>query len=185
MWHACRQHTCLLRVLPAHMHGETVTLSSVTNLLQPHKQCAPSSSTHSDVQLHQCATLDCTHISLLTVLLLLSAPLCTCCMTLSTSFRAACMEGYGGPDCATPCGGVGPAASYGPAGRAVGSECVACSVSKTGYSYNWMGQNDAFAPRSVAKLGAASPADCLAEFVQVRDTGLSAVSYFTECARGL
>jgi hypothetical protein len=57
-------------------------------------------------------------------------------------------------------------------------------VSKTGYSYNWMSQNDPFAPRSVAKLGAASPADCLAEFVQVTDTGLSD-NYFTERARGL
>lgn len=102
---------------------------------------------------------------------------CTQCPTGRTTLREggdsisdcqACKEGYGGPDCATPCGGVGAAASYGPAGRAVGSECVACSVAKAGYSFSWMGSNDLFAPRSVAKLGAAASRDCLAEFVQVR-----------------
>lgn len=101
---------------------------------------------------------------MLTSLVLLRAPHPT---------PAACKEGYGGPDCATPCGGVGAAASYGPPGRAVGAECVPCSVAKTGYSYDWNGANDLFAPRSVAKLGAAMSGDCLAEFVQVRKGSVS------------
>jgi len=78
-----------------------------------------------------------------------------------------CKPGFGGPGCANQCGGVGPAASYGPAGRAVGADCIPCSAAKTGYSFEWMKQNDLFAPRPVAKLGASSSADCLTEFVQV------------------
>ena len=102
---------------------------------------------------------------------------CSACPAGTTTLRdgadsvedcAACQPGFGGPGCAAQCGGVGDAASYGPGGRSVGAECVACSASKAGYSFDWMMGNDMFAPRAVAKLGADSPGDCLAEFVQVR-----------------
>lgn len=100
---------------------------------------------------------------------------CTACPIGTTTVRdgadsvddcTACAPGYRGPNCATPCGGA--VASYGPAGRSLGAECTACSVAKVGYSYNWNGGMDTFAPASVARLGAASGYDCLAEFVQVR-----------------
>jgi hypothetical protein len=77
----------------------------------------------------------------------------------------ACAPGYGGPNCATPCGGS--VATYGPAGRFLGAECTPCSAAKVGYSYNWNGGMDSFAPTPVARLGASSGYDCLAEFVQV------------------
>lgn len=99
---------------------------------------------------------------------------CSACPTGRTTVRdgatsvedcTACSAGYGGKDCATPCGG--PTASYGPVGRALGAECVACSVAQVGYSFGWQRAVDTFAPKPVAKLGAASGYDCLAEYVQV------------------
>lgn len=99
---------------------------------------------------------------------------CSACRTGRTTVRdgatsvedcTACAAGYGGKDCATPCGGA--TASYGPVGRPLGAECVACSVAQVGYSFGWQRAVDTFAPKPVAKLGAASGYDCLAEYVQV------------------
>jgi hypothetical protein len=57
----------------------------------------------------------------------------------------------------------------GPLGRAFGSECWKCMVADTGYSFSWGLENDIFAPRTVAPLGADAPQDCLAEFGQMLD----------------
>lgn len=81
-----------------------------------------------------------------------------------------CAGGFGGPDCATPCGGL-ENATYGPLGRAVGSECQPCSAQgKTvTFSFSWNLQNDIFTPGTVSRLGAITPVECLSEYSQVRD----------------
>jgi hypothetical protein len=82
-----------------------------------------------------------------------------------------CSGGFGGVNCATLCGGVGENATYGPPGRAMGAACVACSAQgKTvTYSFGWNMQNDMFSPRTVARLGAITPIECLSEYSQLRD----------------
>lgn len=82
---------------------------------------------------------------------------------------AVCKAGFGGEGCATPCGGVGAAASYGPVGRPIGSQCTPCAAAVTGYSFILdANTNDVFAPRPVAPIGAKASMECLAEYVQVR-----------------
>lgn len=63
------------------------------------------------------------------------------------------------------------AASYGPAGRAVGSSCISCGTDgKTyGFSFDWQSSNDVFAPRTIARSGATSPIDCVSEYAQIID----------------
>lgn len=82
-----------------------------------------------------------------------------------------CSGGFGGADCATSCGGLAENATYGPLGRAVGSECQPCSAQgKTvTFSFAWNMQNDIFTPRTVSRLGAITPVECLSEYSQVRD----------------
>lgn len=125
---------------------------------------------------------------------------CTACPTGSTTSAAGgdnvnscnlCLPGRGasgGDNCAGTCGGPNNA-TYGPLGRAFGSECWKCMVADTGYSFSWGLDNDIFAPRTVAPLGADAPQDCLAEFGQMLDgswylptTGNSAIITFNDVA---
>jgi len=80
-----------------------------------------------------------------------------------------CKAGYGGEDCATQCGGSSGNATYGPAGRSKGTECLPCPVVKLGYFFDFQAVNQGFAPAVVARVSARSLADCLAEFAQVDD----------------
>lgn len=81
-----------------------------------------------------------------------------------------CKPGYGGDACGTPCGGSGVNATFGIAGRPVtDSQCDACPTMSTGFSFDYLAVNQPFTPAPVARIGAASAADCLAEFAQVAD----------------
>jgi hypothetical protein len=102
----------------------------------------------------------------------------TCAAGLSTSTTGGrdssacdvCATGYGGTNCAAQCGGgSGVNATFGVAGRARGANCDACPTMSTGFSFDYLGQNRAFTPNPLARLGADSPADCLAEFAQIAD----------------
>jgi len=78
-----------------------------------------------------------------------------------------CVVGFGGTDCATQCGGSN--ATYGTAGREKGEACVECPVIAVGFYFDYMAINRNFTPAVVARPGAVSPADCLAEFGQIAD----------------
>lgn len=80
-----------------------------------------------------------------------------------------CAAGYGGAACSSLCGGPGASATYGPAGRTVGSACVSCTTSATGYSFEWNGSNGLFNPQAVSRVGATSSVACLTEFAQFAD----------------
>jgi len=79
-----------------------------------------------------------------------------------------CSAGYGGANCATQCG-AGNGATFGPAGRPEGTACEACPAMTTGFSFDYLAVNQNFTPAAVARAGADSPADCLAEFAQIAD----------------
>lgn len=80
-----------------------------------------------------------------------------------------CQAGYGGTTCATKCGGLnGP--QYGPAARPMDTPaCEACPLMTVGFSFDYLAQNKPYTPAPVARTGAASAADCLAEFAQIED----------------
>jgi hypothetical protein len=78
-----------------------------------------------------------------------------------------CAVGYGGVNCTTQCGSNAP--TYGPAGRESGSDCEACPVIPRGFYFDYLAVNRNFSPAVVARPGAASAADCLAEFAQIED----------------
>lgn len=91
-----------------------------------------------------------------------------------------CAVGYGGAalsDCANgdQCGcssatAACTTANYGPAGRSPGTTaCVACPTMTQGFTFDWNQDTQNFTPDPVAKLGAESVSDCLAEFTQVED----------------
>lgn len=79
-----------------------------------------------------------------------------------------CVAGYGGSTCSL-CGGVA-GATYGPAGQDNKANCTTCPTMATGFSFDYTGTNQPFTPASVARSGADSPADCLAEFAQIEDS---------------
>lgn len=83
----------------------------------------------------------------------------------------ACAAGYGttlgGEDCATQCGSS--SATYGQAGREKESACEACPAIARGFYFDYQAVNQNFTPAAVARPGAASTADCLAEFAQIGD----------------
>lgn len=56
-----------------------------------------------------------------------------------------------------------------PAGRQLGSECVACPAVFNGFSFFHQSTNSKFVPAAVARAGAKTSGDCLAEFAQVAD----------------
>lgn len=83
-----------------------------------------------------------------------------------------CDAGYGGSGgsdttCTTKCGGA--VASYGTPGREAGTPCTACSTQATGFSFEWMMNQDTYQSRAVAIDGAASAGECLSEFAQIVD----------------
>lgn len=82
-----------------------------------------------------------------------------------------CLPGFGGPQCSQACGGLGDAATYGPAGREIGSACIPCQTAgKTyGFSFDWNMNNDVFTPRTISRTGASVSVDCLAEYGQLLD----------------
>lgn len=80
-----------------------------------------------------------------------------------------CLAGFGGASCSTVCGGVASAASYGTAGRAIGTPCTTCASAGNYYSFDWKRNNDIFAPRTVARQGAISSIDCVSEYTQYVD----------------
>lgn len=69
--------------------------------------------------------------------------------------------------CAVPT--LTPILAAGTAGREFGSACTDCAVAETGFSFTFGWENDAYAPRTVAPLGADAPQKCLAEFGQMVD----------------
>lgn len=79
-----------------------------------------------------------------------------------------CAAGYGEARCETTCGST-HGANFGPAGRQKDSACETCPVMVTGFSFDYLGQNQNFTPAAVARPQADSPADCLAEFAQIAD----------------
>ena len=70
---------------------------------------------------------------------------------------------------------MGVNATYGPPGRAqVDNQTTTCpSCSANGqtatYSFSYNMQNDLFTPRTVSRIGAASPIECLSEYSQIVD----------------
>lgn len=84
---------------------------------------------------------------------------------------ALCVAGYGGANCASQCGGLGAAATYGPIGRSVDTDpaCIPCSNQSTGYSFEWNKANDLFQALPLSKLGASSALDCVADLSQLMD----------------
>jgi hypothetical protein len=82
-----------------------------------------------------------------------------------------CFPGFGGPQCAQACGGFGADASYGPAGRGIGTPCIPCAQSgKTyGFSFHYNTGNDVYVPRTIARTGASLALDCLSEYSQLVD----------------
>jgi len=101
---------------------------------------------------------------------------CTPCPTgLSTSQTGGssiddcnlCAPGYGGTSCATQCGGT--TSTYGPAERPIDSTCENCPYITPGYFFDYLAINRNFSPAVVARPGAVSAADCLAEFGQISD----------------
>lgn len=125
---------------------------------------------------------------------------CTACNTgLSTSTTGGrdssacdvCATGYGEAACGQQCGGDF-GANFGVAGREKDSSCDACPVMATGFSFDYLAVNQNFTPSVVARAGADSPADCLAEFAQISDSAwymggsaameaVSAASSFDTC----
>jgi len=83
-----------------------------------------------------------------------------------------CVPGYGGANCASACGGgIGAAATYGPAGRSVDTDpsCIPCSNQSTGYSFEWNMNNDLFQANALSKPNANSSLDCVADLSQLMD----------------
>jgi hypothetical protein len=86
-----------------------------------------------------------------------------------------CLPGYGGLNCADKCGGSLENATYGPPGREMltgqPTPCLACSAGgrTVTYSFTWNLGNDPFTPKTVARIGAASPIECLSEYSQIND----------------
>jgi hypothetical protein len=108
---------------------------------------------------------------------------CTSCSTVSPGLTTSqagsrssadcnvCSVGYGDDGtCSKQCGGAA-AATYGPAGRnaAEDNACEACPTMSVGFSFDYLAVNQPFTPASVARTGAGSAADCLAEFAQIED----------------
>jgi len=60
--------------------------------------------------------------------------------------------------------------TYGPPGRAVGSDCVVCSNSSTGFSYHWQMENDLFQAEAISRVNADKSGDCLSEYQQMVDS---------------
>lgn len=88
----------------------------------------------------------------------------------STQDCNTCKVGWGGDStCSSQCGGVN--ATFGPAGRdaATDNACEVCPTMSVGFSFDYLAQNQPFTPATVARVGAASAADCLAEFAQIVD----------------
>jgi hypothetical protein len=80
-----------------------------------------------------------------------------------------CVAGYGGDGCATKCGGGrGVNATYGGAGREE-TDCTVCAPISSGFTFYYRGQQSAFTPEVVSRVGAQSQGDCLAEFAQLAD----------------
>lgn len=104
---------------------------------------------------------------------------CTPCPTgLTTSEPGAsnlahcdvCAEGFGGPQCATPCGTGDQASAYGPSGRPAGSNCIKCPSQTVGFFFNFGGMSQQYAPAVVTRPFADNTADCVNEFNQFGDT---------------
>jgi hypothetical protein len=93
-----------------------------------------------------------------------------------------CKPGYGtvnGTACDKPCGGIGVAATYGPPGRSAESpstsNCQSCPAVRAGFMFYWplpggLDPTNPFKPDVVARRGAQSAGECLAEFAQMGDT---------------
>jgi hypothetical protein len=80
-----------------------------------------------------------------------------------------CKPGFGGANCGSQCGGG--AATFGVAGRPVSTPaCDTCPAMTTGFSFDYEAANQPFTPAAVARTGADSAADCLAEFAQIEDS---------------
>lgn len=105
----------------------------------------------------------------------LTAPCTTCPTGLTTSGTGSnradqcnlCSAGYGGTDCATQCGGA--SATYGPAGSDAGTNCTTCPAMTQGFAFDYRGTSVDYAPGSIARSGASTASDCLAEFAQIVD----------------
>lgn len=80
-----------------------------------------------------------------------------------------CVAGWGGiQNCLTQCGGSNPA-TYGPAGRPKDTECVTCPGMAKGFFFDYLALNHPYKPDVVARPGATTAGDCLAEWSQIVD----------------
>lgn len=81
-----------------------------------------------------------------------------------------CVVGYGGSDCNQRCGGGrGANATYGVEGSEA-RVCEPCPAVANGFTFYYRGNQSAFVPAVVSRLGAGSAGDCLAEFAQITDS---------------
>lgn len=67
------------------------------------------------------------------------------------------------------CGGLN-GANFGSAGRPAGDGCDQCPPEAGSFNFDYLAENQPYSPATVARAGAASPADCLSEFAQISDT---------------
>lgn len=74
-------------------------------------------------------------------------------------------------NCVKQCGSTTTGATFGGAGRPIGTDCEVCPPIATGFYFAWNEANHPYKPLVVARAGAESPGDCLAEFGQVNDVG--------------
>lgn len=108
---------------------------------------------------------------------------CTACPEGRSTFLAGsvsindcsiCAAGYGGAECSQRCGGGrGANATFGAAGRSVGSDCAACPAALNAFSFFHRSSHSRFTPDVVSRVGAESSSNCLAEFAQIADAAWS------------
>lgn len=82
-----------------------------------------------------------------------------------------CLVSWGGPSCATLCGGEGDDATYGGTGRSTDRDpsCTPCTTQNTGFSFDWGGWNDLYQSVAISRKGANASTDCVSKWSQLVD----------------
>lgn len=110
--------------------GSTTEIKGADSVNDCKRKCCPTHCTHVFPCTLSCAGGFHNKASMLVMTQLFAAILCVGSCVFFCCLCAVCRPGWGGTPggstCANRCGGVGVAASYGPAGRAVGSPCIPC-----------------------------------------------------------
>jgi hypothetical protein len=82
--------------------------------------------------------------------------------SVSPSDCSLCKPGFGEADCATRCGGIGNAGTYGQGLRPVSTPCTDCA--STNLTVNVAGVNGTFAAEPTSRVGADNITDCLSNW---------------------